>query len=372
MVSIRRGEESDSTDPLFQLHLENPASTPVNPAVLEFRILDISDAAKRAAPVQVYPALDGTWEALDPTQDVDDGGHRIATGHFYAPWVCPVDEALGDHEIEWRYKLTAPDEYEIAFEEFYVAEAAAVSGFAYCGVADLRREGYTASYATDDRINMLARLATLYIDKMCGRWFTHRVFDSTNRLKLDGNDAQVLHLDVPIIRLDALYLESQAYVAGEVQEIDLSVVRVYNRHMQGLTAPDDRDEPKIAFIRTGRDPLGLSTVGIYPEARLFPKGYQTVHLEGVFGYTDPDGTPFGRTPDLIRQVACRLVARDLRLDSDSCNKLATKNKFRIIGDKQGNQTITLQQLWLKGAFTGDPEIDQILMAYRRPTQIGAV
>ena len=106
--------------------------------------------------------------------------------------------------------------------------------------------------------------------------------------------------------------------------------------------------------------------------RFFPTGRQNVHMEGVFGYTDPDGTTFGATPALIRQVTCRLVARDLLLDSDSCEKLNVKQKFRIISDKEGSTTVRLQNLWLKGAFTGDATIDNVLMAYKRPPDMAAV
>ena len=92
----------------------------------------------------------------------------------------------------------------------------------------------------------------------------------------------------------------------------------------------------------------------------------------MFGYTDPDGSELGEAPLLIRQVACRLVARDLLLDAQACAKLNVKEKYRIIFDKEGSTTVRLQDIWLRGAFTGDPTIDNVLMSYRRPPRMTAV
>jgi len=120
----------------------------------------------------------------------------------------------------------------------------------------------------------------------------------------------------------------------------------------------------------GASPSDVSL--LTPAPRQFTKGRLNIFLEGTFGYTDFDGSPTGVTPLLIRQATCRLVVRDLLLDADSCNKLNVRNKFRIVSDKEGSTTIKLQELWLKGAFTGDPEIDNVLMAYKRPPRVAAV
>lgn len=376
MPSLARGEESSSTDPVLDLYVENPRGTPVDVAALEFRVLDVSDAAKRETPVQVFPVLADqddapTWEVLDPTQAPDDDGHRLSLGRFYAPWTVPTDESVGDHRIEWRYKLGLLDEWEEAHDEFYVLGNRGVAPPTYCDVSDLRREGFPEATYSDARINFLAVLATRYIDKVTGRWFVPRVFDATNRMKVDGQDAAVLFLEVPVIRLDALYIEAQGFLDPSLTEIDLGEVRAYNRHLSGMTQPDDRENPKVAFVLNDGRLHSTVSAGLYPVPRRFPRGQQNVHLEGVFGYTDPDGSEFGETPWLIRQVAMRLVVRELLPESQYCEKFNVKVKHRIIGDREGSTAVNLQQLWLKGAFTGDPEIDQILQGYKRPPRMGS-
>lgn len=238
----------------------------------------------------------------------------------------------------------------------------------YCDVSDVRDEGFTDPPFTDVRINILIVLASRYVDRVTGRWFTPRIFDDTNRFVMDGRESRTLHLEIPIIRLDKLFIENQGLLGGDLSEIDLAAVRIYNRHLTGLTQPDDRENPKVSFIQTRI--LTITAGGLFPPPRKFPEGRQNVHMEGVFGYTDPDGSPFGKTPDLIRQATCRLVTRDLLLDSDACEKLNVKEKYRIISDKEGSTTVRLQNLWLKGAFTGDATIDNILMMFKRPARIG--
>jgi len=370
MPSLARGESSTQGDPVLDLWtaVGNPAVL-TDVALLRFRVYDISTPAKRGTPVQVHPGTLGDWEDLDPVNDAPTG-HRLGTGHNYAPYTVPLDEAIGDHKIVWEFQHSAVSPWETLSEEFYVAEGTIPTADTYCGVSCLRAEGYTDPPFTDARIDMLIALATRYIDKVTGRWFTPRTFDDSGRFRADGKDSRTLHLEVPIIRLDKLYIENQGLVSGDLTEIDLDAVRVYNRHVSGMTQPDDRENPKLSFIQTRA--MQIHAEGLFPAPRVFPLGRLNVQIEGVFGYTDPDGSPFGCTPLLIQQVCCRLVARDLLLDSDACEKLNVKQKYRIISDKEGSTTVKLQNLWLKGAFTGDPEIDNVLMAFKRPPRMAAV
>lgn len=402
MPNLGRGQASSCANPVLDLYTyvgRPPVAQNVD--VLEFRILDISTAAKRADPVQVYPATPGTYQALDPTTDCPTG-HRLATGHFVAAYTVDPAEEIGDHLIEWRFQQTVSHPVQTFQEEFYVAPSMVVAGDPYasyyCTVQDLRDEGYDESLlgvnpATgvdftadefDARALKLIGLASRFVDKMTGRWFYPKLFNEDNRFMVDGqggwraspfnqrSGSRVLHLEIPVIRVDRLYIRSDGTFNADLTEIDLSgsLVQVYNRHLRGLTQPDDRENPRIAF--TNLQLVETIASGLYPAPHVFPRGRLNVEIEGVFGYTDPDGTPLGQTPDLVRQATCRLVGRELLLDSDECEKLNVRNKFRIKSDKEGSTTITLQDLWLKGAFTGDPVIDQVLMSYKRPPRITAV
>lgn len=370
MPTLGRGETSSDTNPVLDIWtaVGNP-SVLTNIIALEFRIFDITTAAKKITPLQVFPVTPGTFFTLDPLTDAPTG-HRLSTGRYYAPFTVDASEPLGDHQIEWRFQQNALSPVETFIEEFCVTAAVAASGSptSYCSITEVRAEGYTDPPFSDARISTLILLASKYVDKVTGRWFGARTFDETNPMVLDGRDSRSLHLSIPIIRLDKLEIENQGFINTDLTEIDLSMVRAYNRHVAGMTQPDDRENPRIAFIQT-RIPETVLT-GLFPAPRTFPLGRQNIHLQGVFGYTDPDGTSFGNVPELIRQVTCRLVTRDLLLDSDACEKLNIKQKFRISSDKEGSTTVKLTELWLKGAFTGDPEIDNILMLYKRPPRIG--
>jgi len=393
MPSLGRGQTSDCTNPVLDIHtaVGNPAVA-TDVAVLEFRIFDISTPTKRATPVQVFPVLAGTYQALDPTLDCP-AGVRLSVGRYAAVYTVDAAEPLGDHLIEWRFRQSVVHPLETFCEEFYVTPSLVINpdDNVYCSVAEIRAEGYSelmldgfTAQQFDDRITTLIRIASRYVEKVTGRWFYALQFDEDNRFVLDGkggwittpfnvrSGARTLHLEIPIIRLDKMFIRSDGTFNPSLTEINLSgqLVQVYNRHISGNVHPDDRENPRIAFTQV----RAVETVasGLYPAPHVFPEGRLNVHLEGVFGYTDPDGSAFGRTPDLIRQVTCRLVARDIRLDSDECEKFASNNKFRILKDKEGTTDIRLQELWLKGAFTGDPRIDNVLMSYKRPPRIAVV
>lgn len=388
MPSIGRGESSTGTDPILDVFTFSPSDPEVlvDVELLEFRIFDISTVEKRTTPVQVHPLPAGTFIALDPTQD-EPAGHRLGTvGHFYAPYTVPSDEELGDHLIEWRIRQNAGASVDNYTEEFVVTLNVVVEfeEHLYCTVEEIRDEGFNEKcfpglfdpltgnpFSTtqfDARVLGLIRMASRYVDRVTGRWFSPRTFGATNRFLMDGKESRTLHLEIPIIRLDKLFIENQGLLSGDLTEIDIAAVRIYNRHLSGMTQPDDRENPAISFIQTRI--LTVTAGGLFPPPRKFPMGRQSVHLEGVFGYTDPDGTPLGETPALIRQATCRLVQRDILLDRDACAKLNVKQKYRIVSDKEGSTTIRLQNIWLKGALTGDAEIDSILMSYKRPPRMG--
>lgn len=398
MPTLGRGQTSSCSNPVLDLYtaVGNPP-VPADVAELEFRIKDISTPAKRLNPVQVFPVLGvgdvgPTYQTLTPSVDCPTGS-RLEVGRNVATYTVDAAEPLGDHEIEWRFRQNALSPLETFCEEFTVVPSVVANpdDNLYCTVAEIRAEGYSEAMIPgftaeqfDARVQTLIRMASRYVDKATGRWFYAQTFGEDNRFEVDGkggwyhapfsvrSGSRSIHFEIPIIRLDRLFIRQDGTFNPELTEIELSgeLVQVYNRHIRGILQPDDRENPKISFITT----RVVETIasGLFPAPYVFPEGRLNVQIEGVFGYTDPDGSPFGKTPDLIRQVTCRLVARDLLLDSDECEKFSANNKYRIISDKEGSTTIKLQELWLKGAFTGDPRIDNVLMMYKRPPRIAVV
>lgn len=372
MPSLARGESSSASNPVLDLFTfvgNPPVLTDV--AVLRFRIFDISTATKKVTPVQVFPVTAGTFFDLDPTQ-ADPIGHRLSLGRYFAPYTVDLAEPIGDHKIEWEFQLSSITPIEVLTEEFFVkSTVSAALQPVYCSVADIRAEGFDAVDHPDARVELLIDRASRWIDKWTGRWFFPLTFDTNNPFIVEGAFSRTIHLDIPIIEITRLQIENQGTVSAQLTEIGLDEIRIYNRHIRlGLTQPDDRENPKVAFIQN-RIPEVVKT-GLFPSPLVFAKGRLNVFFEGTFGYTDPDGSPFGKTPDSIRYATCLLVIRELRLESEVCEKFNDLNRWRITSDKEGSTTVKLQDYWLKGAFTGDPRIDNIIMSYKRPIKIAVV
>ena len=94
-------------------------------------------------------------------------------------------------------------------------------------------------------------------------------------------------------------------------------------------------------------------------------------MNGVFGYTDPDGSGVGHTPELIRHVTKLLVLREIPTMTDTSLREERQKRWRIVSERTRDQGYNLDPLRAHGGFTGDPEIDAILAAYQRPPQLGA-
>ena len=61
----------------------------------------------------------------------------------------------------------------------------------YSSLQAVRDEGFTAAFASDNRVNALLTLATQYINEMCGQWFESREFPDSAPLTLDGDGSEI-------------------------------------------------------------------------------------------------------------------------------------------------------------------------------------
>jgi hypothetical protein len=356
MPALARNQPSSCANPALDLFTQVNGIL-VDVATLEFQIFDVSDPGKQQNPVQVYPATLGARASVN-VGALCPAGDKLSTGHFVARWTPPVNEAIGTHEIRWFFRLTPSSPEQTFREEFEVlVEVAGFSATGYAFVSDLRAEGVAASDASDARLQSLIALASRYIERMTARFFEPR----PQTLTLDGAGGRTLSLGHPIIAVEAVSIDSSPFSAADLP-IDASLFRVYNRHLtEGLLLPDDRDNPRLEFVH-GEIPVGRLA---------WPKGQQNVRVQGVFGYTEPDGSPTGRTPELIRHATKLLVMRELPLLGHVDAREDAQRRFRISSERTRDQSYTLEALRLQGAFTGDPEIDTILAAFSRPPDLGA-
>lgn len=358
MPSIERLQSSNCANPVLDVYFKK-ASIPIDVASLEFAIFERVTNPPNL--IQTYP-LAGR-ETVD-VGDLCPVGHKLETGRYVAEWDVPASEPVGAHEIHWYWKETLAHPERLFCQEFDVLlPAGASSPVGYCTVQDLRDEGVSATLYPDSRLETAIIVASLLIDQFTGRWFEPRTLDFT----MDGSGVASLHLDQPIISLAAALIDDVALAASDVV--------VYNRHItQNLLQPDDRENPRVE-IRQPLDDELLFKLGL----KVWPRGQQNIRLQGEFGYTDYDGTAQGKTPDLICHV-CKLMAiRQLPGMADTTGREDAALGWRVTEHKTRDQAIkfaapdaTKQGRAAVGLYTGDPEIDQVLLMYRRPPKLRAI
>lgn len=365
MPSIGQGQTSNAANPIlhdFVLAAGDPNAAPsayilIEPFSLEFQIFALTSGS----PVQVYPTTAGTRQAVNLTT------HKLGTGHYVAEWAVPSSESVGLHQIVWFMRATSTATERTWARDFEVLpDLRRALGQSYALVADLRGEGFTAAQVTDLRAHMLLVQASRYIEKMTGRFFEPRAMD----IDVDGRGGRSCMLGVPVIAVEDVTLDASPFGPSGMQ-YDFTYYRVYNRHLRsgGMVDPDDRENPKIEFFHTDEVLAGSGTYGF--SRLIFPRGQQNVHIRGVFGYTDYDGSPAGGTPDLIRHVTKLIAVRELAPMGKLDKRDEAHKRYRIIQEQTRDQSYQLQELTLKGAFTGDPEIDTIISSFVRPMSMGA-
>ena len=225
------------------------------------------------------------------------------------------------------------------------------------------------------------RRATDLIELYTGRTFSAEY----KTLDVDGRGGSVVQTGEVIVGLTDVAFTFTTFTPADlpIEEGDL---RVYNRHIrQSLFEPDDRQDPRVEFLRT--------TVDRFPRSQLlgdtdilssnvgFVESQQNVKLRGMWGYTDPDGSPFGKTPELIKEAAMRLVARYIQ---PLWKQLGGAGQSQgaagpILEEKTLDQSVKFSDVAGSGgaggayigAFTGDSEVDQILASFMKPPVFGS-
>lgn len=335
-------------------------------AALSFAIYDVSTEERQLEPVQVFP--------VSGFQDVDLVADRVGVGRYVATgWTVPTtgDGSAGKMRIVWQYQIAPQPDFNgqtivqpvLSCEQDFDVLASAplsLSGPLYCLVSDLREEG-VASTVSDARLLLTILRAGQQIETWLGQYFEPRY---VSEYAFNGSGSSIALFDIPIIGIETLYFRAQ-YVYQASLTIPPAVWKVYNRHLSGMTNPDDRQSPKIELAVEFTDHT-------YPEYR-FPKGQQNVAVSGLFGYTDPDGSPVGCVPWGIRRACQMLVLRDLAKLTSSTRGEALQ-RSRLLEERTRDQSYKLDKdprLAANGAgFSGDVEIDQLLLAYGAPFGIG--
>lgn len=274
--------------------------------------------------------------------------------------------APGRRTIRWRMRpysgFAGYIEWTQPWDTYRVPSPAPI----YALISDLRDEGVTEMMIPDARARSLLMLASLEVTRFTGRTFGPRSMS----LMLDGRGGSILMFEEPVVGLGDVALGAET-VEEVLPAIDPAAYRVYNRHIaEGLLQPDDRENPKLEF----RGYSSLPRLTSYDRSR-FTTGQQNVRVRGVFGYTDFDGSPTGGIPYLITRATMLIAARLSPTIGNPGSGIGDANSWKVVEEQTRDQRVRFADLGstaatksgtsLRGAYTGDPEIDTILSSYAR-------
>lgn len=379
MIALARGQAVGKDFPAL-LFISQSQGQIVPAQSLSFRILRMANEDEELDPEVVQDTT-----TIDLTNDlvVLDVNNQTA-GFYAAPWTVPGDAPIGRYAIEWTFKLTNPSSsiltsvytesppQGVVRKPFEVVAGPPMQLGAppiYSLVCDARAALGCGSDVSDVNLLRILGRASRMIDRVTGRTFSATFAN----MRYSGNSSRKLPLNQVIIGSSSVGIDTQPTQLGDLI-VELDLFRVYNRHLsQGmLGVDDDRNAPMLEFVHSD-DLYGIRFVpfrGISLRSLAWPIGVQNIHVRGVWGYTDPDGSPWGETPELIQHV-CRLIAaREIpKLGSDE--REDAQWRWRVKSEKSRDVSIEMVDARKWGEWFGDPEIDSILASFVRPAALGS-
>lgn len=321
MPIISRGTSSDTANPVL-MFLGSLSGWLTDVFELSFQVW--RDGA------QIYPVSSGQKQAVDLEDD------RLGVGRYVANWTATSNQALGAHEVRWFSKQTSTSPERVSRQAFEVVAALPALGPFYASPSELAAEG---SKATEARALLALSIAGQFLETATHTFFEPRALT----MGIDGKDGSLLHMEHAIVAIESVTIDGSL--------LDATNLVVYNR-------PDDRKNPKLAR-----------------KSGSWRRGRQNIEVLGVFGCVGPDG---GIHP-LARQATKLLAMRELDpIKSDA--RSDTRNRHRILSEATREQSYTLASVTggsgasggLPPWITGDPEIDQLILALRGPGRVTAV
>lgn len=397
MADLVRDTANSTTNPrvLFAWQSQRVGDSPASPARSEkggffqplssmsFRVLRPDGTELVAATV-----VDPTDEANQLDPESEGGKGRI----IVPPFTVAAGEPTGLYTLEVTFVVDPVDgaplpSKTVSYTFRVVDEAHPFVEDAYAQITDMIAAGFpvgspapTGGFTFTQAAAALQR-ATLTVERITRRRFVP--FYALH--EHNGKGGPVLQVDHAIVGLTDVAFTFTTFTPADlpVQEGD---VRVFNRHIrQNLQRPDDRQDPRIEFLRTPNQRYPreqvLGDVDLLSSSMGFVDSQQNVKMLGVWGYTDFDGSPFGKTPDLIREATLRLAARYIAPLWSQVGGAGSNVGFAgpVLSERTLDQSVTFANLASSdlgagayaGAFTGDPEVDQILAVYMAPPKFGS-
>jgi hypothetical protein len=378
VTHIPQGSTSSASSPLLDVWVSNGRTLDDPDAgTLSFSIYDCSNEEKDAAG-GVLVVGPHTVDLVNDRLVYDVERKLPEPGHFAAAFSLSSSEPTGAHEIRWSWTHTTvpPITWQTeVHQRFYVQRFDVLAGVpmglggGYALVSDFRDEEIGPELASDVRLLKLIRSQSEDVEQLTGRFFEPRFLD----VYVDGTDGRILLLGPPIIALDGVAILDEPIML----EVGGREIVIYNRHLRGMVDPDDRNAPRVEIpdVDSMIDPYG-GAYGCsypYPPVRLgFPRNSQNIHVQGLFGYTDPDGSTIGKTPSGIKRAVMLMVKRNLP-------KLACDNEVfdarmggRATMLRTRDQSVTFASAGLgEGQYTSDLDLDRLISRFARPMRCAA-
>jgi hypothetical protein len=302
---------------------------------------------------------------------VDPPGIGAPLGR-YAPGITIASNAApGVWQLTWSWQLDAAHPVKKATQEFEVLPVGVTRlppGPFYGMVRDVRDEGVGTDESSDGRVITAISRASYFIERVTRQFFEPRYM----RMSFDGTGSKTLCLDNMPIAVEGMHFATSPLFPSDLP-VEPDFFRVYNRHLGGMLSPDDRDDPRIELFSSSEDLAGIRPFTF--SRLLYPRGQRNIDVVGAWGYTDPDGSPMGCTPQDIRRVAMLIALREIPQAADRDAVEDATERWRVKQMSTRDQSISLANPSAYGEatpYTGDPRIDMILERYMAPFQIAAV
>lgn len=342
-------DTSSASNPLLDVWLQMPMAAndprPIFgvPATLTFRILtEQSDG-------QLVQVFSGTTD-LTADQILNPATGLAQPGHYAAAFAVSAFTGVvtpGQRcQIEWAWTLDNGMS-GVQVTEFDVLQSVPpqLGEGGYCLVSDMRQEGITQQRCDDRRLLRLIGLASRYLERATGSFFEPRFMSEVVH---QPRGRRPIGLRSPVIVLSGI----------DVGDPTLSSIPP-----EGYRVIDPQGDPRIEFIH---GPFG--EVGEWLGGGDWISGRNAHHREltvhGLFGRLER-----GACPELIRHATKLIVVREMaKMGSDDRED---RKRNRLVAEGTRDQRYQLQPE-AEGAFTGDKEIDDIILMFQRPIGVRAV
>lgn len=238
----------------------------------------------------LYDPLEITQvEILDSTSTVIDtlvvGIMNEAVGIWYLDWPIPAALAPGLYHDRWTYRPYAGYDLRTGTNGFAVFAAGAFgTGDAYLTASQLRSIGYidSGSPLADAQLDFLARLATAFVERACGRKF--RPWTDTIDVDGTGRDHLILPPTHPVRSLTSI-TNLDTGSAFDVTKLRWRGSRIFYYQWRGFRQRRELEQD-----------LHLGCVN----GAVFPAGLKNIRVEGYFG-------TYATVPELIQHAVGLMV-----------------------------------------------------------------